>query len=67
MRRTYGVLDGDDVVLLAEGDVEGGELLSGEPLGGVGVGVLEAASGSEIALEIKVAKRTHSRSYLPSL
>lgn len=36
-----GVLDGDDGVLGSEGLVEVGKLLVGEPLGGVGVRVLE--------------------------
>lgn len=36
-----GVLDGDNGVLLGQGLVEVGELLVGEPLGGVAVGVLE--------------------------
>ncbi|KAI6759168.1 hypothetical protein HG531_013929 [Fusarium graminearum] len=36
-----GVLDGDDGVLLAELRVHVGELLVGDPLGGVGLGVLE--------------------------
>lgn len=36
-----GVLDGADVVLLGVAVVERGELLTGEPLGRVGVGVLE--------------------------
>lgn len=36
-----GVLDGDDVVLLDVAEVDLGELLAGDPLGGVGVGVLE--------------------------
>lgn len=37
-----GVLDGADVILLAVAVVEIGELLTGKPLGGVRVGVLEA-------------------------
>lgn len=36
-----GVLDGDNGVLGSQGLVEIGQLLVGEPLGGVGVGVLE--------------------------
>ncbi|KAL2290733.1 hypothetical protein FJTKL_14732 [Diaporthe vaccinii] len=36
-----GVLDGDDGVLLGQVAVQGGELLVGDPLGGVRVGVLE--------------------------
>jgi len=38
-----GVLDGTDVVLLAVGVVKSGELLTGEPLGGVRVGVLRVS------------------------
>lgn len=37
-----GILDGADVILLAVAVVEIGELLTGKPLGGVRVGVLEA-------------------------
>lgn len=36
-----GVLDGDDAVLLDVAEVDLGKLLAGDPLGGVGVGVLE--------------------------
>lgn len=68
-----GVLDRDNVVTLGDVNVDGGELLSGEPLGGVGLGVLEA--GGKRA-EIRIArqrarrpkgKKAYSRSYLPSL
>jgi len=53
-----GVLDGADVVLLAVAVVESGELLTGEPLGSVGLGVLHMSfvpAFMKIAdLEVKV-------------
>jgi hypothetical protein len=53
-----GVLDGADVVLLGVGVVEGSELLTSEPLGGVGVGVLTVRQliyvGDATHLEVKV-------------
>jgi hypothetical protein len=53
-----GVLDGTDVVLLAVRVVESGELLTGEPLGGVGVGVLHISCdripNRRAYLEVKV-------------
>ena len=53
-----GVLDGTDVVLLAVRVVKSGELLTGEPLGGVGVRVLHVSCGSPQAvvayLEVKI-------------
>jgi hypothetical protein len=53
-----GVLDGTDVVLLAVRVVESGELLTGEPLGGVGVGVLLVSCDSfadrPAYLEVKI-------------
>jgi hypothetical protein len=53
-----GVLDGTDVVLLAVRVVESGELLTGEPLGGVGVGVLlvsyDPGPAQTAYLEVKI-------------
>jgi hypothetical protein len=53
-----GVLDGTNVVLLAVGVVKSGELLTSEPLGGVGVGVLlvsyDPGSAQTAYLEVKV-------------
>ena len=53
-----GVLDGTDIVLLAVRVVESGELLTSEPLGGVGVGVLLVSCDSfpdrPAYLEVKI-------------
>src|SRR5690606_24475095 len=45
-----GVLDGDNGVLLNVGEVEIGEFLASDPLGGIGVGVLEV----EVVLAVLV-------------
>ena len=62
-----GVLDGDNVVLLDVALVDVTELLSGEPLGLVGVGVLDCGQPRKVFKIRKVTLTLKSRSYLPSL
>lgn len=50
-----GVLDGDDGVLLAEVRVHAGELLVGDPLGRVGLGVLEVKIVLLLVLLVELA------------